>query len=136
MNLINLNEYIVTKISPALISFMSLKLQILPALRRGEAHFYSFIMWDTRAFFVKLVRNWNIPISSKNILKYKLCTPLDLTKTPTIRSSARTVNDLQSTEDHHWSSVQKFQKQKFIKSCLQVGLLHSDNFWKYLSTIY
>ena len=64
MNLINLNEYIVTKISPALISFMSLKLQILPAFRRGVAHFYSFIMWDTRAFFVKLVRNWNVPISS------------------------------------------------------------------------
>ena len=67
-------------------------------------------------------------------------TPLDLTKTPTIRrtirSSARTVNDLQSAEDHHWSSVQKFQKQKFIKSCLQVGLLQSDNFWNYLSTIY
>ena len=64
MNLINLNEYIVTKISPALSSFMSLKLQILPAFRRGVAHFYSFIMWDTRAFFVKLVRNWNVPISS------------------------------------------------------------------------
>ena len=44
--------------------FMSMKLQILPAFRRGVAHFYSFIMWDTRAFFVKLVRNWNVPISS------------------------------------------------------------------------
>ena len=64
MNLTNLNDYIVSKICSTIINLVPLKLQILSAFWICASHFCAFTMWGTRAFFVKSVRNWNVPISS------------------------------------------------------------------------
>ena len=72
--LANLNVHISVNFSNIFINFVSVKMLIFLAFKRGTACYCSFIMWGTSTMFTKLVRNRNISISSKcvNLQNVKL----------------------------------------------------------------
>ena len=63
----NLNNNFGTNIYSSLKIFVSQKLQIFSAFQRGALHKCSLTIKETKGILVKLVRNLNIPISSKYV---------------------------------------------------------------------
>ena len=61
----NLNDNFDPNIYRSFKNFVSQKLQIFSAFQRGALHKCSWGIQETSGILVKLVRNWNIKISSK-----------------------------------------------------------------------
>ena len=71
-NLQNLNDNFGTNIYSSLNIFVPQKFQIFSAFQRGALHKCSLTIKETKGILVKLVRNLNIPISSKYV-NFKKC---------------------------------------------------------------